>query len=409
MCTRQKQSPSARHNSLQTGPSITALFLMMLVSLTLVACGGQRVTSTVVTPLEYQSIDVEEPELLDLAVLPFDPGLDSEEAQEDETVSPAVRNAESQFLANQVAATIQKTSAWGAVRTIPNRSIVVDVYVEGTIVHSDGETLALDINVTDSSNRHWYKKSYKEVVGIYAYRNGSKIKRDPFQGMLNRIANDLLEYRKQLTADQAKNLRTISSLKFARDFSPEAFGDHIRETPGGQLEVIRLPAEGDPILRRIERIRERDYLFVDTMQEHYDAFSSRMDKPYQAWRMATYEEIASVRELKRQSRNRTIGGVAAIIAGVLASGSDSGSARAAGAVTTVAGGLLVKSGLEKRAELKIHEGALAELGQSLEAEIEPRVIELEDRTITLTGNVEAQYAQWKALLREIHKAERGDI
>jgi hypothetical protein len=363
----------------------------------------------VVTPLEYQTIEVDESQLLDLAVLPFDPGLDEPEAAEDETISPAVRNAEAQFLANQLVATVQKTSAWGAVRTIPNRQIVVDVYVEGTILHSDGETLELDINVTDSSNRHWYKKSYKEVVGLYAYQNNGTIKRDPFQGMMNRIANDLLKYRQQLTADEAKNLRTISSLKFARDFSPEAFGDHIQETPGGQLQVIRLPAENDPILQRIERIRERDYLFVDTMQEHYDAFSSRMDKPYQSWRMATYEELASVRELKRQSRNRTIGGIAAIVGGILASGSNSGSARAAGAVTIAAGGLLVKSGFEKREELKIHEGALAELGQSLEAEIEPRIIELEDRTITLTGNVEAQYAQWKELLREIYKAERGEI
>jgi len=73
------------------------------------------------------------------------------------------------------------------------------------------------------------------------------------------------------------------------------------------------------------------------------------------------------------------------------------------------GALLVKSGLSKRAELQIHEDTLAELAQSLEAEIEPRVIELEDRTITLTGNAAAQYAQWKTLLREIYQAERGGI
>lgn len=385
------------------------LFILVLALLTLASCGGQRITSTVVTPLEHQAIDVDESQLLDLAVLPFSPGLEEAAEKEDLTVLPAVRNAESQYLANTLASTIQQTSAWGAVRAVPSRDTVVDVYVGGKIIHSDGEKLALDISVTDVSNRHWYTKSYTETVGQYAYKNGSKIKRDPFQGLFNRIANDLLEYRQQLSADDARKLRAVSSLKFARDFSPEAFGDHIRETPGGQLEIIRLPAENDPILRRIERIRERDYLFVDTMQEHYDAFSRRMEKPYQSWRRATYEELASVRELKRQSRNRTIGGVAAIIGGILASGSNNGSAQAAGAVTIGAGALLVKSGLSKRSELKIHEGALAELGQSLEAEVEPQVIELEDRTITLTGNVEAQYTQWKALLREIYKAERGEI
>jgi hypothetical protein len=385
------------------------LLLVLFASFALAACVGQQVTSTVVTPLEHQSIAVDESQLLDLAVLPLDPGLDNEEAKDDLTLSPAVRNAESQYLANKLASTIQQTSAWGAVRAVPSRETVVDVYVEGTIIHSDGEKLSLDISVSDTSNRHWYTKPYTETIGQYAYDQGKQTKRDPFQGLYNRIANDLLQYRQKLFAADAQKLRTISSLKFARDFSPEAFGDHIKETPGGQLEVIRLPAKNDPILRRIERIRERDYLFIDTMQEHYDAFSLRMEKPYQSWRMATYEELASVRELKRQSRNRTIGGIAAIIAGIAAAGSDNGSVSNAGAVTVVAGGLLVKSGFSKKAELKIHEDVLAELSQSLEAEIEPRVIELEDRTITLTGNVEAQYTQWKALLREIYQAERGEI
>jgi hypothetical protein len=408
MYTQMTYKTIHRMRQLQSLLSLKSL-LVLFTSFALVACGGQQVTSTVVTPLEHQSIAVDESQLLDLAVLPLDPGLDNEEAKDDLSLSPAVRNAESQYLANKLASTIQQTSAWGAVRAVPSRETVVDVYVEGTIIHSDGEKLSLDISVSDTSNRHWYTKSYTETIGQYAYDQGKQSKRDPFQGLYNRIANDLLEYRQKLSATDAQKLRTISSLKFARDFSPEAFGNHINETPGGQLEVIRLPAENDPILRRIERIRERDYLFIDTMQEHYDAFSLRMEKPYQSWRMATYEELASVRELKRQSRNRTIGGIAAIIAGIAAAGSDNGSVSNAGAVTVIAGGLLVKSGFSKKAELKIHEDVLAELSQSLEAEIEPRVIELEDRTITLTGNVEAQYTQWKALLREIYQAERGEI
>ena len=72
-----------------------------------------------------------------------------------------------------------------------------------------------------------------------------------------------------------------------------------------------------------------------------------------------------------------------------------------------AGGMLIKSALEKRQEAQMHIEALAELGESLEVAIEPQVIELEDRTITLTGNAQAQYAQWKEILRQIYAAERG--
>ena len=292
------------HKIEQTKPQFTRLIqqcltplklaLVLFTSLAIAACGGQQVTSTVVTPLEHQTIVVDESQLLDLAVLPFNPGLEDQGSQDESTLLPAVRNAESQHLAHKVAATIQQTSAWGAVRTVPSHETVVDVYVEGTIIHSDGEKLRLDISVSDTSNRHWYTKSYTETVGQYAYDQGRQTKRDPFQGLYNRIANDLLKYRQQLSANDATKLRTISSLKFARDFSPEAFGDHIEETPGGQLNIIRLPAANDPILQRIERIRERDYLFIDTMQEHYDAFSHRMDKPYQEWRMATYQELSLI-------------------------------------------------------------------------------------------------------------------
>ncbi len=37
------------------------------------------------------------------------------------------------------------------------------------------------------------------------------------------------------------------------------------------------------------------------------------------------------------------------------------------------------------------------------------MIEIEDRTITLTGNAEAQYEQWREILREIYLQERGNI
>ena len=75
----------------------------------------------------------------------------------------------------------------------------------------------------------------------------------------------------------------------------------------------------------------------------------------------------------------------------------------------IGGGYLLKSGLDKRNEAQIHVEALEELGMSLEAEITPQVIELEDRTVTLSGNVEDQYDQWRVLLEEIYRAEVGNL
>ncbi len=367
------------------------------------------VKSTTHTPLSAQTTIIPEAELLDLGVLVFDPGLDDLDKDEQASVLPEVRKAEAHYLANQLTLTIQDSAAWGPVRMLPSPDVITDIYVSGLIKHSDGEALELKITVADTTGRTAYTKTYKGLASKYAYERRHKLHRDPFQGLFNQIANDLLLWRQKLSSTQALNLRTVSSLRFARQFSPEAFSEHLQSNRKGQLTVARLPAANDPIAQRIQNIRERDNLYVDTVQEYYDAFSRQMTEPYQTWRSESYDEVMAVRDLKRQSLQRTVGGVITILAGIAASGSNSGAARASGAVAIGSGALLVKSGLGKKAEAQIHVEALAELGQSLEAEVEPRVIDLEDQTVTLTGNVQMQYQQWQALLQKIYRAEHGDL
>ena len=57
----------------------------------------------------------------------------------------------------------------------------------------------------------------------------------------------------------------------------------------------------------------------------------------------------------------------------------------------------------------MHMEALEELGQSLEDEVAPQVISLEDRSITLTGSVEEQYEQWREILADLYAAEVGQL
>jgi hypothetical protein len=194
-------------------------------------------------------------------------------------------------------------------------------------------------------------------------------------------------------------------MRFARDFANGAFADYLEEDDKGQISLRRLPAEDDPMLNRVRGLRQRHYVFVDTLQGHYSGFAEDMYSPYQEWRKASYEETVALRELESEAQREMIAGGAAILAGVLAQTSGSRTTRGAGAVGVLGGGALLKRGLEKRAESNIHSLALEELGQSLDAEITPRVIELEDRTVRLTGNVEDQYDQWRELLADIYAAE----
>ena len=151
-------------------------------------------------------------------------------------------------------------------------------------------------------------------------------------------------------------------------------------------------------------------MFIDTLQDYYVNFDQQMDGPYQEWRKLSYEEAMALKELKAESTRRLITGGLAILAGIAgASQGDSAMTRTAGNVAIIGGGYLLKSGLEKRSEAQIHVEALEELGMSLEAEITPQVIELDDRTVMLSGNVEDQYAQWREVLAEIYRTEVGAL
>jgi hypothetical protein len=367
-----------------------------------------KITSSTALVLNTPSQQIPDEALLDVGIATLNDGL--ELTDEDDTVFPEVRFAEAIYFSNQLAKVMEKSGAWGAIRVTPSDNVIMDLYITGTILQSDGETMDLDINVRDSSGRQWFSKRYKQITGKYAYDRRLKTLGDPFQNLFVRIANDLLAYREGLTSQQAAELRTISELRFAKLFSPQAFDNYVSERRDGTLKIDRLPAENDSILQRVRKIRDRDYLYIDTMQDYYDGFSQQMHLAYQEFRRASYDSVVKARQLDKQGNRRIIAGIGAILAGIYGRyeantsiASDAGSATAAG------GGFVLKSGLEKKQEAASYNEAVAEMGSSLEAEIAPQVIELEDRTVTLTGTVQAQYQQWQELLQKIYKQERGAL
>lgn len=381
-----------------------------LLALSLITgCASNSVRTTQGEAIIQEHSDLSDDQLLDVGVHIFDPGLDNIPDDEDALFFPEVRQAEARYFPILLAETIQLSAAWGAVRVIPGDENTTDIHVAGEIVHSDGELLILRVRVRDSSGQRWYQRDYKEFASRYHYDNKTQTQGDPFQNIYNRISNDLLKYKRQLEPEYVSDIRTISALDFARDFSPEAFDGHLETDKKGLLTIRRLPAESDPMWQRINSIRERDHLFIDTLQDHYVSFSNDIAAPYQQYRQESYHEAIALKKLERTARNRTIAGIAAIIGGIAAAGSNEGAARVAGQVAVAAGGWLTKSGFDKRAEAGMHREALQELGDSLEAQIEPQVIDLEDRTITLTGSVRSQYEQWQDILREMYQLEQGDL
>ncbi len=379
----------------------------LLLCITLPACVSQTIKSTSVPAIQTPAIQVEESLLLDASIAIFDPGL--EQYDEDILVYPEVRKAEARYMPRLLSESMQDSGAWGAVRVVPSSKQISDLMVTGKILYSDGEKLELQIIASDSRDVEWLNKKYISHASRYAYTASARSHRDPFLAVYNTIANDLLAILETLKDRDRENIRLVTELLFARSFSPDAFQGYLQKNRTGRTLVMRLPAEDDPMLERIRSIRDRDHLFIDTMQGHYEGFNDQMLDPYQEWRKLSYEEAVALAELKAESTRRLIAGGLAVIAGIAAASSSDYSARSAGNVAILGGGYLLKSGLEKRNEAEIHVEALEELGQSLEAEITPQVIELEDRTVMLSGNVEDQYDQWRELLADIYRAEIGEL
>ncbi len=383
------------------------LFAVLLLSgLTISARAGiDKVTSTTIQPLKPPSSPIAAEALLDVAIPPLNDGLYL--TDDNDTVFPEVRYAEAIYFSNQLAKVMEKSGAWGAIRVTPTADVVMDVYVTGTILQSDGETLAMEIIVYDTSGKQWFERKYSYRTGKYAYDRRLKHTDDSFKNLFTAIANDILMAREKISHEQAVKLRQISELRFARDFSPAAFDEYIGQDRKGILTIERLPAENNSILERVQDIRERDYLYVDTMQDYYDVFAQQMHMPYQDFRRASYESVVKSRQLNKQGTRRVIAGIGAILAGIYGrSQASSYLERDAGMATAAVGAYALKSGLAKKQEAAAHTEMVAEMGTSLEAVIAPQVIELEDRTVTLNGSVEAQYAQWKELLQKIYVEER---
>jgi hypothetical protein len=381
--------------------------LLIFICVTAVGCNSTSVRSTEREKIAPQTVQVTEDLLLDVGIGIFEPGVDAISSGEP-GVYPKIREAEARFMPYMLMDTMQNSGSWGTVRVIPQRQSEMDIWIDAEILRSDGENLELLVKVQDSSGKNWYTKKYTDIASKYSYDTSLPNRSEPFQALYNQISNDILTYYRQLDANQIKTIRVITELKFAREFSTDAFGDHLGIDKKGRYFITRLPADNDPILLRVRQIRERDYMFVDTLQEYYASFVRQMEQPYLEWRRAYYEENKALQEVKKQSRNRIIGGALAVLAGILAQGVDSNTARTAGVVGIGAGVGAVMSGLNKKEEAKVHAEALEEISASMDAEMEPHNMKLENRTVTLSGSVNEQYGQWRQILKDIYSAETGE-
>ena len=401
-----------RNRSIPRG-LVVSLFLAILLSSCATTYKRVRPDKKKVV-LESVQTEIPEPLLLDVRIQTFDLGELPSSENESRGISSEIRQAESKYMAVQLKHALYQTGYWGSVRVVPAESSGDEVRVTGRILKSNGEELKLKIEAFDAVGRKWFEKDFKGAVTEQMYKKSSAEQAEVFQNVYYQIANELAAYYKTMTPDQILELRQVSEIRFAKGLVPSAFTGYLQKNEKtGRFIIDRLPSEDDEMLARVRRVRERDYMLVDTLDVNYEGLNRDMREVYTNWRKSRLLEMNMIREVDDAKNKEMLKGGLLVLSGA-ALGVLYAESEGSNSAIPVLIGAAVGAGVSKifeadkiKKEAEINKAALEELGVSFAAEVEPTVLKVEGETIELTGSAEAKYEQWQEVLEKLYQVETG--
>jgi hypothetical protein len=347
------------------------------------------------TPIEQAKTEIPEEQLMDIG------------NAKDEGTSADIRKAETHFIPYHLKNTLHQSGHWGAIQVVPVETNSVDLLVKGKILESNGEDLIIEIDVVDATGNRWFERKYSAEASAASYSGNKVGEKDAYQNLYNTIANDLAKYKLKQGATEIKTIRTVSKLKFAREFAPDAFEGYLAQDKKGRLSVKRLPADNDPMMDRLLKIREREYMYVDTLNRQYDGFYNEMWPPYENWRRLNLTEREAMKKIKREALTKQLLGALLVAGAVVAGSKGSNTGMVLAPAMAIIGGQVFISGWNVSKEAEMHSAAIEELSESFGNEMQPVTMEFEGQQYELTGSAEEQFKRWKVLLRQIYFAETG--
>ena len=381
-------------------PAFSLLTLLLLVT---VSCTSSKTIQYENVPIQRAQIELTEEQLLDVGILIFDPNLPEEDQ---EFIFPEIRKAEARYIPYHLKATLEDTGFWGGVWVLPEKSEAMDLIVGGRIEVSNGLKVAVRIGVWDITGREWMNKVYETTVSRSAYSQQRDYSQDPYQSFYNKIANDLLKIRNSLSSSELRRISEIGDLRFAAELVPGVYSDYLMQDEKDVFSARRLPSENDEMMGRIQNVKEREFVLVDTLNEYYAKLYQDISVPYENWRKLSREEMLTYEDLKRSALKRQLLGAAAILGAIAYEGNSQTSSYAKQAA--LYGGIeVIKSGFGMSAEAKVHKESLKELGTSFDTQAKPLIIEIEGQTLRLTGTAQEKFLEWRKLLKQIYTEETG--
>lgn len=350
-----------------------------------------------VLDLEYSNLDAS------IIISEFNPGIN----KKDDSIFPELRRFESKRFAVKLKNELENTNRVGAVRVMPDTSASGEIFIKGKILESNGEKVKVNIKMIDTSGKKLMDKKFSKKINEGHYSNSRTKNTDAYNEFFKEISLKIIEKLETLDADYIKKLTYINNLRFSSEFAPESFKSYLK-SKNNKYEVIAMPSDDDPMWKRVNSIKVREQLFVDSLQSHYSKFVNFSNESYFLWQSQSFNEIKAAKLARNKAIGRGILGVLSIAAAVASatnkSSDDYNYSNEIG-LTTLSG-KLIEDALKYKAEAKMHRDSVVEIGNSIDTEIAPNIIEFENKTVELTGSAKQQYLEWRKFLKEIYELER---
>jgi len=370
--------------------------LLCIMSLVLLAACGSN--DRKVSPLENDEVvswpapvgtvslqrgrQITEDARIDLGLVVFDPGIPSDESTHTERgIFPKIREVESQYLPVVLREALVASDNWGVVRVLPKDDKTLELRITGKIIHSDGIDLVLHVKAIDATGHLWLDRIYHDQTSRSDYP-ALATGEDPYGDLYRQISNDLGLLKAQLNSAQLGKIRNVAILRYAASLSPEAFADFLAEDEKGEFSLQRLPAQDDPMMVRVQRIRSQEYLFIDTVDEQYVSLYEDMGPTYYLWRQYGRERAVHIEEYQRRTAER-----------------DSYGQRGSY--------IAMEQIYNSFKNSKIQDQDLQELAGGFNNEVAPTVMEVSGRVFRLSGGLDTQLAEWREILKSIFALETG--
>ena len=288
----------------------------------------------------------------------------------------AFRETEAQLLGAKQRRVFENAGQWGVVRLYPQPSLIPQLMLDMVVLQSDGRQLRVHAMLTGVHGATLLSDTYLDYASSEGVLTADN--EDPFTDLFQRIHNDVAT-KVALMPESEDYLRQLSFLRYAQQLAPQAFEAYLSRE-GESWQLLRAPAEQDPMYQRISKLREYELLFVDTIDEQLTSALREIDTAYRLWLRASKEQLDWLE--KRRARGVNAEGLA----------DDSAFARHQAVYAAYR-------------SLKIHEQGLFELVLDLESESRSTALEIEETVVTLEGTLEQQYREWREALAKIMMLE----